>query len=74
MIGEMFDLEKLCQRADELGRYTCFVSSVPLKVSSGLVLDRVPTAGFLRIRLTIAIGTGRRCKSTECNRDILRAT
>ena len=34
MIGEMFDLEKLCKRAEELGRYTCFVSSVPLKVST----------------------------------------
>lgn len=33
MIGEMFDLEKLCSKAEALGRATCFVSSVPLKVS-----------------------------------------
>lgn len=33
MIGEMWDLEELCEKAEELGRYTCFVSSVPLKVS-----------------------------------------
>lgn len=34
MIGEMWDLEKLCEKAVELKRTTCFVSSVPLKVSS----------------------------------------
>lgn len=33
MIGEMWDLERLCDKAEELKRYTCFVSSVPLKVS-----------------------------------------
>jgi hypothetical protein len=33
MIGEMWDLEKLCAKAEELGRWTCFVSSVPMKVS-----------------------------------------
>jgi hypothetical protein len=32
MIGEMWDLERLCERAQALGRHTCFVSSVPLKV------------------------------------------
>ena len=32
MIGEMFDLERLCDKSEELGRSTCFVSSVPLKV------------------------------------------
>jgi hypothetical protein len=32
MIGEMFDLERLCEKSEELGRRTCFVSSVPLKV------------------------------------------
>lgn len=32
MIGEMWDLERLCDKAAQLGRYTCFVSSVPLKV------------------------------------------
>ncbi|CAI6335331.1 unnamed protein product [Periconia digitata] len=36
MIGEMFDLERLCQKAHKLGRYTCFVSSVPLKVPGGV--------------------------------------
>lgn len=34
MIGEMWDLERLCDKAEELKRYTCFVSSVPLKVSN----------------------------------------
>jgi len=33
MIGEMWDLERLCEKAEELGRWTCFVSSVPMKVS-----------------------------------------
>lgn len=33
MIGEMWDLERLCEKAEQLGRHTCFVSSVPLKVS-----------------------------------------
>ncbi|KAF1840299.1 uncharacterized protein K460DRAFT_421278 [Cucurbitaria berberidis CBS 394.84] len=36
MIGEMWDLEPLCERAVELGRATCFVSSVPLKVPGGV--------------------------------------
>ncbi|KAF2108620.1 putative cyclase-domain-containing protein [Lophiotrema nucula] len=36
MIGEMWDLEALCERAEELGRKTCFVSSVPLKVPGGV--------------------------------------
>ncbi|KAJ4347273.1 uncharacterized protein N0V89_011213 [Didymosphaeria variabile] len=35
-IGEMFDLERLCEKADQLGRYTCFVSSVPLKIPGGV--------------------------------------
>jgi len=39
MIGEMWDLERLCEKAEELGRYTCFVSSVPLKVSQILEID-----------------------------------
>lgn len=34
MIGEMWDLEELCDKAEQLGRHTCFVSSVPLKASS----------------------------------------
>jgi hypothetical protein len=33
MIGEMWDLEALCEKSESLGRRTCFVSSVPLKVS-----------------------------------------
>ncbi|KAF2791664.1 hypothetical protein K505DRAFT_351145 [Melanomma pulvis-pyrius CBS 109.77] len=36
MIGEMWDLERLCEKAEELGRWTCFVSSVPLKVPGGV--------------------------------------
>ncbi|KAJ4303804.1 hypothetical protein N0V90_002705 [Kalmusia sp. IMI 367209] len=36
MIGEMWDLERLCEKAEQLGRYTCFVSSVPLKVPGGV--------------------------------------
>lgn len=32
MIGEMWDLEGLCEKAAELNRATCFVSSMPLKV------------------------------------------
>ncbi|KAJ4375805.1 hypothetical protein N0V83_001082 [Neocucurbitaria cava] len=36
MIGEMWDLERLCEKAVELGRATCFVSSVPLKVPGGV--------------------------------------
>lgn len=32
MIGEMWDLECLCDKCEQLQRYTCFVSSVPLKV------------------------------------------
>ncbi|EFQ86063.1 hypothetical protein PTT_18780 [Pyrenophora teres f. teres 0-1] len=36
MIGEMFDLERLCEKSVELGRSTCFVSSVPLKVPGGV--------------------------------------
>jgi hypothetical protein len=38
MIGEMWDLEGLCEKAVELGRATCFVSSVPLKVSLDITL------------------------------------
>jgi kynurenine formamidase len=33
MIGEMWDLEGLCETSEKLERKTCFVSSVPLKVS-----------------------------------------
>ncbi|KAI4627937.1 hypothetical protein J4E80_002072 [Alternaria sp. BMP 0032] len=36
MIGEMWDLERLCEKSKELGRSTCFVSSVPLKVPGGV--------------------------------------
>jgi hypothetical protein len=32
-IGEMFDLEALAKKCEELGRWSFFVSSVPLKVS-----------------------------------------
>ena len=40
MIGEMWDLERLCEKAEQLGRWTCFVSSVPLKVSLGMMGQR----------------------------------
>lgn len=36
MIGEMWDLERLCEVSQRLGRSTCFVSSVPLKVPGGV--------------------------------------
>ncbi|KAF2728133.1 hypothetical protein EJ04DRAFT_110396 [Polyplosphaeria fusca] len=36
MIGEMWDLEALCDTCERLGRWTCFVSSVPLKVPGGV--------------------------------------
>ncbi|KAF2876667.1 putative cyclase-domain-containing protein [Massariosphaeria phaeospora] len=36
MIGEMWDLEKLCNVCEGLGRWTCFVSSMPLKVPGGV--------------------------------------
>ncbi|KAL6711720.1 hypothetical protein ACN47E_004654 [Coniothyrium glycines] len=36
MIGEMWDLEELCEVSEKLGRATCFMSSVPLKVPGGV--------------------------------------
>jgi kynurenine formamidase len=66
MIGEMWDLERLCERAGELGRWTCFVSSVPLKVSG--CDERFGQCG----RLTCCcVGTGWCCESAECGGDIL---
>ncbi|KAK6085131.1 major facilitator superfamily transporter [Seiridium cupressi] len=38
-IGEMFDLEALAKKCDELGRWSFFVSSVPLKVSFKEAVD-----------------------------------
>lgn len=35
-IGELFDLERLSQHCRETGRYTFFLSSVPLKVPGGV--------------------------------------
>jgi hypothetical protein len=35
-IGEMFDLEALSNKCKELGRYSFFLSSVPLKVPGGV--------------------------------------
>jgi hypothetical protein len=35
-IGEMFDLVKLALKCQELGRYSFFLSSVPLKVPGGV--------------------------------------
>jgi len=61
MIGEMWDLERLCEKAEQLGRWTCFVSSVPLKVSLGMVGQRDARTqlivayrylGVLRVRQT----------------------
>jgi len=47
MIGEMWDLERLCEKSEELGRYTCFVSSMPLKVSCSLRPVAMHTGGQL---------------------------
>jgi hypothetical protein len=38
MIGEMWDLERLCEYSAEKGRRTCWVGSMPLKVSLDLLL------------------------------------
>lgn len=83
MIGEMWDLEALCEKAKQLGRATCFVSSVPLKVSTILAiltlhfitavyteLQSLPTPSRICLIDSLA-GTGRSCKSTQCGRDIL---
>ena len=35
-IGEMWDLEKLSQRCKEMGRYTFFLTSAPLRVRGGI--------------------------------------
>ena len=50
MIGEMFDLEALCEKSVELGRSTCFVSSVPLKVCK---------------KFSLLIGCERLCEDNE---------
>jgi hypothetical protein len=62
MIGEMWDLERLCEKAEELGRWTCFVSSVPLKVS-GILWDEID------LDADCSIGPGWCCESAErrCN-------
>lgn len=36
MIGEMWDLERLVETCEKLDRWTCFVSSMPLKVPGGV--------------------------------------
>lgn len=36
MIGEMWDLERLCERGAETGRQTCWLGSMPLKVPGGV--------------------------------------
>lgn len=84
MIGEMWDLEGLCEKAVELGRATCFVSSVPLKVStlfsSSLALVLSGRFGSIRGMLDVVcavlmtmcrIGSWRCCESTKCRCDIL---
>ena len=40
-IGEMFDLEELAKQCHECGRWSFFLSSVPLKVSKILPAARV---------------------------------
>jgi kynurenine formamidase len=35
-IGEMFDLERLSEKCEKLGRWSFFVSSVPLKIPGGV--------------------------------------
>jgi kynurenine formamidase len=49
MIGEMWDLETLCERSGELGRATCFLSSVPLKVSLPVLSYRAQEFGEGRL-------------------------
>jgi hypothetical protein len=76
MIGEMWDLERLCDKAEKLGRATCFVSSVPLKVSRPilrdawqrriLMLDRSP--GAWRVRQTLWLSSKQCLGSTEFSR------
>lgn len=55
-LGEMFDLEELAEQCHKLGRYSFFVSSVPLKVRFSMMccLGREP-------RLFIDTGTGWGC-------------
>lgn len=57
MIGEMWDLERLCEKAEELGRWTCFVSSVPLKVCFSVSWKNVSNW---------ETGARRCCKPAEC--------
>jgi hypothetical protein len=65
MIGEMWDLERLCEKAEELGRWTCFVSSVPLKASIQIIKV------LLLTKTNESIGTRRSCESAKCCRNIL---
>ena len=58
MIGEMWDLERLCEKAQALGRWTCFVSSVPLKVSVSSLETRA-------VRLTWALGSWWCCEPAQ---------
>ena len=84
MIGEMWDLEGLCEKAVELKRATCFVSSVPLKVSISLFFSppRMSTGEHIEYHaeeyrstkmLNAFTGTRRRGEPAECCRHFLNA-
>ena len=64
-IGEMFDLEALARKCKEQGRWTFFVSSVPLKV-------RRPCSSGQGGILTGRSGPGRRGQPAECCGYLLR--
>jgi hypothetical protein len=66
MIGEMWDLESLCDKAVELGRATCFVSSVPLKVSWHHYSEF-----DVQLLMCVCVGSGRCGESAERCCDIL---
>jgi hypothetical protein len=69
MIGEMWDLEALCEKAVELDRSTCFVSSVPLKVSPSYSRGTRDKKGLLMV--LVPLGPWRCCESAKCCCDIL---
>lgn len=64
-IGEMFDLEKLSAHCKAQGRYSFFLSSMPLKVSSSSFCQ-----GTTRYTNRNA-GYGWSCESTKCICDFL---
>ena len=64
MIGEMWDLERLCEKAVESGRATCFVSSVPLKVSHLSFVGEM-MASVCMLTLLVSIDPRRCSESAE---------